>query len=566
MEGEEENLEFGLKPPFCLLGQPVVERRSAPPAYGRQRHVVAERQQQEPQQQQQCGQRERTEQHSPSLRASKYRSPPSTSHRRPRASSVDKGQLLAKNAGKALEDVYALDEEKIGQGTFGVVRRGKHLSTGVVSAIKVIAKAKVKDQRQLKREVSNMHQLDHPNIVRLYETFEDHSTTSLVMELCTGGELFHAIVSAKHRRLGERDAAIVMDQITRAVLHMHKLDICHRDLKPENFLFLTNQPIQHNTLKLIDFGLSCRCTPTEVLTEVVGTASYVAPQVLDRSYDKQCDLWSAGIILYIMLCGHPPFRGKNQRELLQKVREGNFVFDARVWQQVSREAKGLISALLRVNPQERYTAEKAMCHEWLLASVPQSRLEAGQAPLRSGKLVQELRAFRSENRLKKAALHVIIRQLSDEHTRALRDIFRTLDADNDGMLSIEDLKDGLAMAGVTEDVPDLEQIVDGLDLNGTGCVDYTEFLAAAVDRESFLNEDICMKAFNIFDVDGDGKINRHDLRKVLDKGSYQRELAANREELLRDVDRDGNGSINFKDFMHMMKRPTATASDRKDSL
>jgi len=456
-----------------------------------------------------------------------------------------------------VEDIYELETDKIGQGTFGIVRRAKHRMTGIAKAVKVIEKAKVKDPRQLKREVANMRILDHPNIVRLYETFEDATTVQLVLELCGGGELFHAITKVK--RFPERETAIIMDQMLRAVHYMHTLHICHRDLKPENFLFMTTQPIEDNVLKLIDFGLSCRCKPPEVLREVVGTASYVAPQVLMRKYDKQVDLWSCGIIMYIMLCGHPPFRGKNQAELLLKVRDGSFVFDAKVWRTVTRGAKNLITMLLKRDPEERHTAEKALTDPWLLATAPKNSALLREAPLRDV-LVQELRSFSAENRLKKAALHVISRQLSDEHTRELQDIFRVLDADNDGMLSLHDLREGLALWGVPGDIPDLELIMDGLDLDGTGYVDYTEFLAAAVDKERFLNKDVCMCAFNIFDSDGDGKITKGDLRKVLDKGSFARDVAGRRDALVKDVARNGDGTIDFEDFMAMLTKPPGVST------
>jgi len=212
---------------------------------------------------------------------------------------------------QSLEAHYSVGTDDIGTGTFGVVRKVTHKQTGLRGAVKIVRKDKVKDINQLQQEVMNMWNLDHPNVVKLFDAFDDGQTVSLVMELCTGGELFHAI--SKARRLCEQDTAIVMDQMLRAVLYLHRLCICHRDLKPENFLFLTNRPINSNVLKLIDFGLSVACSPEEELTEVVGTASYVAPQVLFRKYNNQCDLWSCGIIMYIMLCGHPPFRGRNRR-------------------------------------------------------------------------------------------------------------------------------------------------------------------------------------------------------------------------------------------------------------
>lgn len=472
---------------------------------------------------------------------------PST--RRRAAANIDRSQLIIRHSGK-IADLYDLDKETIGEGTFGSVRRCTKKSTKAVYAVKTVSKANVKDTEQFKQEVGNMKLMDHPNIIRLFEVFEDHDKVYLVMELCTGGELFDRIVKKGH--LQEREAAIIMEQVLRAVHYMHKLDVSHRDLKPENFLFQTRQPIEGNVLKLIDFGLSCRARPGTVLTAVAGTASYVAPQVLQKKYDKRCDLWSCGAILYTVLCGHPPFRGQNQAEVLSKVRKGSYVFQAKVWQRISQDAKGLVQKLMEMDPAARYSAEQALADPWIRLKA--QKMEA--SPKMRPNLLEGLRAFQSENRLKKAALHVITKQMSDEETRGLRDIFLGLDSDSDGTLTLSELRTGLQAAGLADAAPDLEQIVEGLDIDGSGTVDYTEFIAAALDQESYLQEHLCWTAFNVFDLDGDGKITRQELKKILDNGSVDREVTGAREELVRDIDGDGDGSINFQEFMAMMARPS----------
>jgi calcium-dependent protein kinase len=267
-----------------------------------------------------------------------------------------------------ITDLYDVELETIGVGTFGIVCPARHRETGCQRAVKVIQKDRVKDLKQLKREVVNMRGLDHPNIVKLFQSFEDAHTVQLVLEICGGGELFHAITKVK--RFAEYETSIIMAQMLRAVQYLHAVHICHRDLKPENFLFLTNKPIAQNTLKLIDFGLSCQCKPHQALKDMVGTTLYVAPQVLERRYNTKCDLWSCGVIMYILLCGHPPFRGRVQQEILLKVSDGRFVFDAKVWQRVTQGAKHLISMLLRKEPEERFTADEALADRWLLATLP----------------------------------------------------------------------------------------------------------------------------------------------------------------------------------------------------
>jgi len=467
------------------------------------------------------------------------------------ASSIDRSNLIIKHSGK-ITDFYNIDNAKIGEGTFGCVRKCTRRSTRAVYAVKSVSKNNVKDTDQFRQEVANMRLMDHPHIIRLYEVFEDEHKVYLVMELCTGGELFDRIVKKGH--FGEREAAIVLEQVLRAVHYMHKIDVSHRDLKPENFLFETRQPTEINNLKLIDFGLSCRSKPGAFLCTVAGTASYVAPQVLEKRYDKRCDLWSCGAILYTVLCGHPPFRGSNQQEVLAKVRKGRYTFQSKIWQRVSQDAKSLVQKLMELDPAERYTAEQALADSWIRLKAQRPHAVPSMQP----NLLQGLRNFQSENRLKKAALHVITKQISDEQTRGLRDIFLGLDTDSDGTLTVAELKTGLQQAGLAEAAPDIEQIVEGLDVDGSGVVDYTEFMAAALSQETYTKEDLCWTAFNVFDLDGDGKITRQELRKVLDNGSFEREAAGAREELLKEIDEDGDGSINFEEFMTMMKKPSCS--------
>merc|ERR1719337_723596 len=279
--------------------------------------------------------------------------------------------------------------------------------------------------------------MDHPNIIKLYETFEDHRNIYLIMELSSGGELFDRIIESGH--FTEVQAAVLMQQIVRAIYYMHENHVCHRDLKPENFLFMTKEPIEKTLLKIIDFGLSCKFDSGQVLTTKAGTPYYVAPQVLAGKYDQLSDLWSVGVIMYVMLCGYPPFFGETDAEVLSKVRLGNFSFNAADWKNVSEDAKNLIRMLLKMNPRDRYTAEQALNHVWVRNKAPKAAGVALQ-----GGLVDNLKGFRSQNKLKKAALHVIASQLGESQIKALRETFMHLDHNGDGLLTVNEMKQGLS--------------------------------------------------------------------------------------------------------------------------
>lgn len=463
---------------------------------------------------------------------------------------ISRSQFILNKSGK-IDDLYKLESKQLGEGTYGTVKMGVQKKSGAKRAVKIMSKAHLKTLTRFRQEVTIMKAMDHPNIIKLYETFEDSSNMYLVMELCTGGELFDRIIEAGH--FAERDAAIVMQHILRAIFYMHKAGTCHRDLKPENFLFLSKDPIQSNVLKIIDFGLATYYKDGgNALVTKAGTPYYVAPEVLQGKYDRTCDLWSCGVIMYTILCGYPPFHGKTDEDILRKVRQGNFTFDPKGWKEVSEDAKTLITYLLRMDSFRRYTAEQALQHDWIRYQAPHSM----EVNLQDS-LVANLRSFQSQNKLKKAALQIIAGQLSESQIKGLREAFVSLDANGDGLLTMQELSDGLTRANLGDTPIDLNAIMEGIDADGSGLIDYTEFLAASLDRKSYLQEDLCFAAFNVFDQDGDGKITLKELQRILDNGSVN-EVLRNRstQEILRDVDRNGDGSIDFKEFMDMMRSET----------
>jgi len=301
-------------------------------------------------------------------------------------------------------------------------------------------------------------------------------------------------------------------------------------------------------LKIIDFGLACKFDKDQVLTTKAGTPYYVAPQVLAGKYDQSSDLWSLGVIMYVVLCGYPPFYGETDADVLTKVRLGNFTFNAADWKNISEDAKNLIRMLLKINPRDRYTAEQALNHIWVKNKAPKAQNVALQ-----GSLVDNLRGFRSQNRLKKAALHVIASQLGESQIKGLRDIFMAIDANGDGLLTVNEMKEGLNKAGLKEIPPDLQQIMEEVDSDGSGVIDYTEFLAATLDKKTYMAEDVCWQAFRVFDRNGDGKIDKNEIANVLNDGDVQNAAAKDMAEIIKEIDKNGDGEIDFQEFMAMMR-------------
>lgn len=209
-------------------------------------------------------------------------------------------------------------------------------------AIKAMQKSRITDYEAFQNEISILRSLDHPNIIKLFETWETDRICFLVTELCEGGELFYHITKKKH--LTEAQSSSIMKQSFYALCYLHKNRICHRDIKPENFLLYKEDDDSH--IKLIDFGLAKRVEPNEIMNKPNGTPYYIAPEVLKGSYTTQCDIWSMGVIMYIMLCGKPPFGGKQNKDIINNVLNSTYSMKSEVWNSVSSDAKDIISKLL----------------------------------------------------------------------------------------------------------------------------------------------------------------------------------------------------------------------------
>lgn len=275
-----------------------------------------------------------------------------------------------------LEEYYQL-ADSLGHGSYSVVSRCLHLQTGRECAVKTIVRKKAPSSGQLTEEIQIMRMLsglvpteasdhvDHPNIVRLLDLFEEKKCIHLVLELCSGGELAQRLTN---NPLSDKVAASLAKQMTSAVNHLHLRFIAHRDVKPENFM-LEKQVVNlaDATLKMTDFGLSRRFVPGDLMKTLACTAFYVAPEVLHGSYTEACDLWSLGATMYVLLCGIQPFakEGSTEKEVFSKVKEGRYNTSHPSWSTVSSDAKDILQQLLRVDAKQRPKAHEVLSHPWI---------------------------------------------------------------------------------------------------------------------------------------------------------------------------------------------------------
>lgn len=274
------------------------------------------------------------------------------------------GNKLAKD--QKINTHYEI-KEKLGSGSFATVSRAVKKKTGKEYAVKVIKKSKLSAEELavVHDEVAIMDKVEHKNIVCLYEMFETPKKIYMVMEYLTGGELFDSVVEKGN--FSEKEAARLIKSVAEAIDYLHSQGIVHRDLKPENLIYADMSA--NSDIKITDFGLAkirSEHGHTPGMTTSCGTPGYVAPEVLDNQpYGSAVDLWSLGVILYILLCGFPPFYDENTQQLYKQIRKGDYDFPDPYWSDISKSAKDLVSKLLTVDPNKRYTAKQVIAHPWV---------------------------------------------------------------------------------------------------------------------------------------------------------------------------------------------------------
>ncbi|CAA3021674.1 calcium-dependent kinase 2-like [Olea europaea subsp. europaea] len=458
--------------------------------------------------------------------------------------------------GKPYEDInshYSLGKE-LGRGQFGVTHLCTDIATGQQYACKSISKRKLvtkSDKEDIRREIQIMQHLSgQSNIVEFKGAYEDKQSVHLVMELCAGGELFDRIIAKGH--YSERAAASICRSIVKVVQICHFMGVMHRDLKPENFLL--SDKSEKALLKATDFGLSVFIEEGKVYKDLVGSAYYVAPEVLRHRYGKEADIWSAGVMLYILLSGVPPFWAETDKGIFDAIVRGHIDFDSKPWPSISNSAKDLVCRMLTQDPKERITAAEVLDHPWMREGG-----DASDKPIDSA-VLSRMKQFRAMNKLKKLALKVIAENLSTEEIQGLKAMFTNMDTDNSGTITYEELKTGLARLGSKLTETEVKQLMEAADVDGNGTIDYIEFITATMHRHRLEREENLYKAFQYFDKDNSGFITRDELETAMKE--YGMGDPATIKEIISEVDSDNDGRINYEEFCTMMR----TGTQRPDRL
>ena len=452
---------------------------------------------------------------------------------------VGKGTFIQYKKG-LIEKDYKIGEQ-IGSGAFASVRKVVHKGSGQPRALKIIKKQKNnKENARMYLEVEILKKLVHPNIMQIFEFYEDKKNFYIITELCEGGELFDKIV--EKGSFTESEAAWVMRQLLSAVNYIHSNKIVHRDLKPENILLDTKKD---NIIKIIDWGTARFFDKSKKMNRISGTPYYIAPEVLAEKYDEKCDVWSCGVILYILLCGYPPFNADSDEQILEKIKIGKFSYPPEEWDTVSPLAKDLVNSMLQFHPSKRLSASEALEHKWLIAN----RNKTVDKKI-SIKCLNNMKKFRAERKLQQAALTYIVNNLlSKEEKNDLLELFQQFDANGDGVLSKEEILNGYRQLMPFDDAEkEVERIMNEVDIDKSGTIDYNEFVLATINKQKLLNKEKLEATFKMFDKDGSGTITADEIKSVLGKAVDKKLL----EEMVKEVDENGDGEISLVEFKEMM--------------
>ena len=419
----------------------------------------------------------------------------------------------------------------IGKGTYGkIILSTAKYNPSLLVAIKAIPKEKYVNSSE---EISLLKELDHPNIVKYIESFDTARYLYIVMEYCPGGELYDHILESK---LTEKDASSILCCLLKAINHCHSLNILHRDIKPENIMYSSKDPKAE--LKIIDFGLSKKAEGTIRMytNDIVGTPYYMPPESAKGIYCKSSDVWSLGILMYLLLTGYLPFGGNCKEEIVYKIEKfKGFNFENTIWSSISSEAKDLLTNLVNPSCESRISAYNALQHPWIIKGQSDAPLFIDPS------IFDAIREYKNTCIARQKLLNIIISSSSNEQIAELKRQFDMLDTEKTGYLSMEHIKTYLK-GKYDEDL--LKSIDDSVHLN------YSEFVAAAVSYKSFFTEESLHIAYGL--LNNGNQITCTDLKAS--RTLRKRINTHDANELMDMFDKNKDGALDYAEFKEIFSR------------
>eukprot|EP00808_Paulinella_micropora_P025475 g58102.t1 len=398
---------------------------------------------------------------------------------------------------------------------------------------------------QFRQEIEFLKVLKHPNIVQGYEVFESLTTLWIVMEVCSGGELFERITK-KHEGKGysEKDAQKVLRQVASGIKYLHDHKIAHCDLKPDNLMFMDES--DDSVVKIIDFGMARYTRFRKYEKKVVGTTLYMAPEVWQGKYSYHADVWSFGVIMFIMLFGFPPFHGARDEDIRAAVLRGftpktlpNYGAFFPQARPASDAAKDLIAKMLVTDQAKRLTIDEVLEHPWMTGD------QASANPIDN--VLKNIKSFRADASLKKAILFDMGNNMSEAELLEIEKTFRKVDKDGNGKVTVKELQQAMTSTGNSEKsaMEEISKLMQQVDLDGDGELSYEELVAASVNRQLLNKEERLWAKFQEIDKNGDGKLSIKEISQAFETDA---EYAT---AMMKEVDANGDGTVDYEEFLQM---------------
>ena len=443
----------------------------------------------------------------------------------------------------------------LGEGSYGKVWLVKHKILQKLFALKIIKrKHDIYFNNKVQKEIQILKKLDHPFILKIIEFNSTSSEYHIITDYCQNGELYTEI---NHKgKFTEREASFIIYQILLAINYCHKMGIVHRDIKPENIMIERKELNELLRVKLIDFGFAKIFSLNVNHKTIAGSSIYMAPEVLRANYNESCDLWSIGVILYILLIGQPPFFGKNENEISQAIKTGKYDINNKQYLSLSQNAKDLIAKLLKYYPQERITALEALNHPWF--NTPDI---ANINYLDNGKIIEllsNLDKYKSYNIIKCAILAYLVHINSDikEYIEAGK-LFNSLDMDHDGKLDKNELINGFMKylnLSQSDALNKVNAIFINIDSDKSGFISTEEFIRGCISPDIFYSPNYLKVAFDYFDKNSDGNVSINEMEEIFGQNSNLGSQAKMKlQNLFNQIDINKDGFISFDEFSSVIK-------------
>ena len=475
--------------------------------------------------------------------------------------STNSNNIIGKNR-RALTEEYE-PEGQLGEGGYGQVYLVRHKKMNLLRAMKVISVKSKTSEKKTDEEIELLKQLDHPNIVKLFEYFSDDDKYYLITEYCKGGDLFDLI--KKKRTFSELSASYIMFQIFRALIYCHNTHhLVHRDIKPENIVVFrkNNATDDLYDVKLIDFGISKIFNKVEKKNDnkIIGSLKYMAPEVFEGKYDEKCDIWSCGVILYILVIAEYPFNGKDDKEVIKKIKKGKYSFPDDFIEKSSNELRELIAKCLTLDPSKRISAKDAL-NDKFFNLYNTSEYFTHVTPAFLNKTINNIKRYEIRNPLQELCFTYFVHNYPNQDDIILINrVFSKFNTSNDGKMTMEELKKGLmkylfkGKKSKAAAEKEATIIFNKLDKNGNGLIECEEFVRAGIDKKILKNKKVLKFMFDFLDKNRNGEISLEELKEVFRKedGYDSKEDEKHLTELIKSIDTDLNGQISFEEFYNMM--------------